>query len=415
MANNLLTMSVIAQEALVVLENQLVYASPDIVHRGYQEEFGKSLNGYTPGSSITIKRPPRYVFRSGQVASDQDTVEGSVAMTLDNFGGVDLKFTQTDLTLNIKEFSERIIKPAMRPIVSAIDLSVAALYKDVYNWVGTPGNDIDSYADYLKVTTRLNQTGVPMDGRRGVLSPQDHAAMLGAMTALYIDDVAKTALQNAKLPGLGSTELYMSQNNRYHTVGTKAGTPLVNGASQSVTYDSVKTTYEQSLITDGWTNSSAILKQGDVFAIAGVYAVNRDSLETLNYLQQFVVKADISANGSGQATLTISPPIIISGGQKTCSAAPADDAAITVLGTASTSYVQNMCFLKEAFALAFAPLERPPGASPDSTVVTDDKTGASIRMIPYYDGTNNVSRTRLDVLWSVKTINADLASRVSGS
>lgn len=412
MSNNLLTNAIICQEALVVLENNLIYAN--LIHRGYQDEFAKSVNGYTVGSSVSIKRPPRYTFRSGQVASDQDTTEGTVSLTLDQFGGVDLVFTETDRTLNLKEFSDRILKPAMSPIASAVDLSVGALYKDVWNWAGTPGQTIDSYADYLKATSRLTQTGVPMEGRMGVLSVDDHAAMIAAMSTLTADSVVKTALQAAKLPGLGNTEIYQSANVRNHTVGTKAGTPLVNGAAQNVTYDSVKATYQHSLITDGWTASSAILKQGDVFTIAGVYAVNRDSLETQTFLQQFVVKSDISADGSGNATLTISPPIITSGAQKTVSAAPADNAAITVLGTASTVYPQNMVFRKEFGALAFAELEKPMGAvNPER--VTDPRTGMSIRMIPYYDGTNNVSRIRLDVLWGLKAINPDLASRVSGT
>ena len=36
----------------------------------------------------------------------------------------------------------------------------------------------------------------------------------------------------------------------------------------------MKDTNTQALLTDGWTASSAILKEGDVFTLAGVYAVN---------------------------------------------------------------------------------------------------------------------------------------------
>jgi hypothetical protein len=412
--NALLTFDLIAQESLVVLQNQIVLAN--LVHRGYEEEFAKSINGYTPGSSITIKRPPRYTYREGQVMNTQRTLEGTTTLTLDQFGGVDLRFTESDLTLNMKEFSKRILEPAMRPIVTKIELSVAALYKDVWNWAGTPGQTINSYADYLKGTTRLTQLGVPMAGRLGALSPEDNAAMLGAMTVLFDSSTVKSALERAKLPGLGNTDIYECQGIRNHTVGVATGSPQVNGANQNVQYADVKDAYQQTLNTDGWTNSTtSILKQGDVFTIDGVYAVNQDSLEAQTFLQQFVVKADADSGAStGPAALTISPPIIIDGAYQTCSAAPADDAEITVVGAGGSIYPQNIVFMKEAFALAFAELEKPRGAV-NVERVTDPDTGISIRFIPVYDGTNNVSLYRLDVLWGRKTINPDLATRLSGS
>lgn len=419
MANNILTFDLIAQESLVVLQNKLVLAG--LVHRGYEEEFAKSVNGYKPGSQITIKRPPRYAYRSGQVMSTQDTIEGNVALTLDNFGGVDLAFTESDMTLNIQEFSKRILEPAMRPIATQIEMSVAALYKKVSNWAGTPGQTINSYADYLKATTRMTQLGVPVEGRMGALSAEDYAAMLGAMTALFAPGTVQTALERAKLPGLGNTDVYEAQNIRNHTVGyhDTGSTPLVNGASQSSTYDSVKTVSSpnvmaQDIITDGWANSTAVLKTGDIITFAGVYAKNQDTGETQTFLRQFVVNEDVTSDGSGNATFSISPAIIISGPQANCSAAPADDAAITVLGTESGVYPQNMVFMKEFAALAFAELEKPRGAV-NVERFTDPDTGASIRFIPIYDGVNNVSKFRMDVLWALSAINPDLACRISGT
>ena len=419
MTNNILTFDLIAQESLVVLQNQLVLSK--LVHRGYEEEFSKSVNGYKPGSSITIKRPPRYTYRSGQVMSTQDSVEGSVALTLDNFGGVDLAFTESDLTLNLQEFSKRILEPAMRPIATQIEMSVAALYKNIPNWAGTPGQTVNSYADYLKATARMTQLGVPMSGRQGALSAEDYAAMLGSMTTLFSPGTVQDALTRAKLPGLGNTDVYEAQNIRNHTVGLHdtGSTPLVNGASQSSTYDTVKAisspnVMAQSLITDGWANSTAVLKQGDIITLDGVYAVNQDTLEQQTFLRQFVVNEDVTSDGAGNATFSISPAIIITGAHKNCSAAPANNAAITVLGTESAVYAQNMVFLKEFAALAFAELERPAGAV-NVERFTDPDTGASIRFIPIYDGVNNVSKYRMDVLWALKAINIDLACRLSGT
>jgi hypothetical protein len=132
----------------------------------------------------------------------------------------------------------------------------------------------------------------------------------------------------------------------------------------------------------------------------------------LPYDQQFVVKADVSADGAGAATLTISPPIITSGAYQTVSAQPADNAAISVLGTASAAYLQNMVFHRNAFTLAVVPMIEPGGAV---DVQRATHNGLSIRMIPIYTGSNDTSAWRLDVLLGAKTIYADLATRLSGS
>ena len=70
-----------------------------------------------------------------------------------------------------------------------------------------------------------------------------------------------------------------------------------------------------------------------------------------------------------------------------------------------------MIFHKNAFALCMVPLESPPGAV---DVARRSYKGWSVRLIPYYDGTNDVSNWRLDVLYGVKTLDARLATRISG-
>lgn len=411
MANNIITNSMIANEGLMLLENNCVLAS--LVNRDYEEDFKKQANGYKTGDTVNARRPAKYTLRNGATMSTQDSIEGTVPIQVSTQIGVDLGgWTSADRTLKITQFSERFLKPAFITLAQGIDAAVAALYKDVWNWVGTPGNTINTFAKFAVGPQRLDEMAVPPDSRSGILSPSDYWGMIGSVSGLYINETAKTALQRAKLPMLGNVDPYMTQNVPGHTTGTKAGTPLVNGAAQNVTYDTVKNTYTQSLITDGWTASTAALKQGDVFTIAGVYAVNPVSKAVLPYLQQFVAKADGTADASGNLTVTISPPIITTGAFQTVSAAPADNVAITVVGSASTVYPQNMVFHKNAFALCIVPMEKPDGAV---DVVRETYKGFSIRMIPVYTGSNDTSAWRLDVLLGVKAIYPDLATRLSGS
>ena len=206
----------------------------------------------------------------------------------------------------------------------------------------------------------------------------------------------------------------MAQNVPTHTVGVATGTPLVNGGSQVSTYVSVKDTMTQTLNTDGWTNSTTgILKAGDVFTIANVYAVNPITKATLPFLKQFTVTADANSGAStGPSALTIYPAIIDSGAFKNVSAAPADNAAITVLGTGGTGYRQNLAFHKNAFALAMVPMIAPPGAV---DVSRQSYKGTSVRLIPYYTGTSDTSAWRLDILYGTKAIDPRLATRFSGT
>jgi len=415
MANNTLTSSIIAAEALMILENELGWL--ETIHRSLEDEWDQRVNGYKPGATITIRRPADFTVRDGATMQVQDAIEGSIPVTIDKQKGVDFQFTSQEMTMEMtgkNGLSERVIKPAMISLVSEITRDVmSTMYKGIYNWVGTPGQLINSYSDFMKGPERLNYMSVPMDRRSGVLSPGDHAALLGSQTALYIQDAAKGAYRDAQLGRLSGVDTYMSQVVPTHTCGTRDNTtPLVKGASQNVTWTSVKTTWQQTLDTDGWDNS-VTLKAGDVFTIDSVYMVNARTKATTAILQQFVVLEDVTAHASGgTTTLTISPPIITSGPHQTVSAAPANDAAITVMGTASANYDQNMIYHKNTMALCMVPMELPSGAVNPSR---KSHNGFSVRVIPVYDGTNDNNKWRLDVLYGRKVIDPRLATRISGT
>lgn len=413
MAQSILTIDTIATAAVAILDNELVMAKQ--VYRGLESEFGDKVNGYEKGDTVSMRRPTDFTVRDGATASNQDVTEGKVALQVNKQKGIDFGFTSKELTLNIKDLSERVIKPAMVQLANQIDRDLMALYQRVPNWVGTPGQKVNSYADFALAPERLDEYAVPTDGRSSVLSPADHWGLLGSQTSLYIQDAAKGAYRNGSLGMIGGVDTYMAQNVPTHTVGVATGTPLVAGASQAVAYDTVKDgDFTQTLNTDGWTNSTTgILKAGDVITIADVFAVNPVTKAKLPFLKQFTVTADANSGATtGPAALTIYPAIIASGAFQNVSAAPADNAPIVVLGTGGTGYRQNMVFHKNAFALAMVPLISPPGAV---QVSRKSYKGTSVRLIPTYDGTNDKSNFRLDVLYGVKAIDARLATRLSGT
>jgi hypothetical protein len=413
MSNTILNPTIIAKAAVRILDNELVMANR--VFRGYEDEFNKKSNGYDVGDTITIRKPNQFTVRTGATASIQDVVEGKETFTVGTQVGVDFKFTSQQLTLNISDLAERVMKPALVQVANKIDSDVMSLYSDVYNWVGTPGTTLTSFAGFAKATERMDLCAVPTDMRVSVLSPTDHWGLAGSQTALYMQAMATKAYRSGEIGKIADVDTYVSQNVPVHTTGTRDNTtPVVNGPNQNVTYASTLNTEQvpgtSSLITSG-NDSSATIKKGDIFTIDSVYAVNPVTKVKQNYLQQFVVTADVTAS-AGAATLVIAPAIITSGAFQTVDSVPADQAAITFLGTASTGYRQNLVFHKNAFGLVIVPMVKPPGAV---DVARESYKGISVRVIPYYDGTNDVSNYRLDVLYGKKTIDPRLAVRLSGT
>jgi hypothetical protein len=413
MANTTLTADIIAKEALKVLDNELGVLRT--FHRAHESEFSNSVNGYKVGETISIRRPADFTVRSGATLSTQDVIEGKVALTVDQQKGVDFQFSSTDMTLKVSDLSERVIAPAMTNLINDIAKDCfSQFYQGVYNWAGTPGQVINSFSDFAKGPERLDEMAVPMGQRCAALSPADHWGMVGSQTTLNAGEgLVNSAYKTGKLGIIGGVDTYMSQVIPTHTVGAHGGTPLVDGADQNVTYDTAKDTWTQTLVTDGWSTSVG-LKAGDVFTIDGVYMVNPKTKASTGILQQFVVTEDVTTNASASAdtNLTISPPMIISGPHQTVDAVAANNAAINYVGTASTGYKQNLVYDKAAFALAMVPMEMPQGAFNGSRQSYKDM---SVRVIPIYDGTNDISKWRLDVLYGRKLIDPRLATRLSGT
>lgn len=412
MANTSLTASVIAKEALVILENELGVLKR--MYRAHESEFSNTVNGYKVGDTISIRRPADFTVRSGAALSTQDVIEGKTTLTIDQQIGVDFKFTSSELTLQIGELSERVMKPAMSSIINYMtnDL-LTQMYRSTYNWVGTPGNTVDSFADFAKAPERLDLMSVPQDGRAAAFSPTDYWGMVGSQTALYVNTIAGEAFRRGEMGMIGGVDTLMSQVVPTHTVGPLGGSPLVNGGSQNVTYDTAKNTWSQSLITDGWTAAAANrLKAGDIFTIANVFMVNPKTKASTGVLQQFVVNADVNSDAGGNLTANISPPIITSGPHQTVNAAPADNAVLTIVGSANTGYRQNLVFHKNAMALAMVPMEMPQAAYNGAR---ESYKGMSVRVIPGYNISTDESTWRLDLLYGRKMIDPRLATRLSGT
>lgn len=426
MANALLAPKVYANTFLQLLKNSVVL--PKLVSSEYKDIVVNPISkgGQKNGSTVYIKRPPMFTVRDGAVAQVQDVVEGEIAVTIDKQKGVDVEFTSLEETLTVDGLlKSKIMQAKASALANQIDQDLHAETKKFYNWVGTPGQLINSYTDLTKAPQRLDEMGVEQDGRVGLLPPADAWAMLGNLSGLYAQErVATDALTRAKLPMLGNIDWYSTQNAATVTTGTRSGNCLVDGAGQNVTYASVKDgNWTQTLTVDNVGNAETVAA-GEVFTIAGVYAVNPLTKATLPYLQQFTVitggtsVATATANNQ-DLSLTISPPIITSGAFQTVSAAPADNAPVQWMGsdteadTDSETYSFGTVFRPEALALVSARLVMP--YSGEADFATDPETGLSVRYWRTSDGTNDAHLHRFDVVYGVKNVDPRRGTRISGT
>ena len=399
MTNTAVTCSIVAKEALPILVNMLGFASN--VNRDFESEFtGNVSRGYMPGQTINIPRPPRYTSRSGRVAVPQATTETSIPLTLAQ-GGCDLNFTSLERTLSFNKLEDK-VAAAMEPVANEIDRQGLALARQsVFNCIGTPGTlpttQALALAAFTGVNQRLDEMGAPRkDKRRAfIMNPAMNAASVQGMAGMFNSQKTLTEqFESGMMVDSLGLAYAMDQNVDVHTNGTAVvGTNTVNGASQT-----------GATITVAALNGT--ITKGTKITFAGVYAVNPQSRQSTGTLAQFVVTADAAASAT---SISISPAIVASGAFQNVTASPANGAAITIFGTASGSYNANVAYHKDAFTLAMVPMWAPPGGKGVIDVAQETYKGFTIKVTEFYDGVNDNSIMRLDVLFGWAATYPELA------
>jgi len=407
--NVYLTDDIILREMLKELKSSAVGVKR--VHRNLEKHFGKV------GDIISIEKPFKTKTAEGRTLSIQPMADQKISFKIDRQRNFGLQFTQRDRTLSIRNFSDRYLKSGVRQLGVDIEQSVLeCAVKKTYSVSGTPGTAIDSD----KITDAagyMTDVAVPEDGMRtGILNTRDGKTIDKEMKSVYNPEIVKGAIRRGYLGPVSDIDMYRSAVMPVHRVGDYGGTPLVNGAGQN----------GSTLVTDGWTASKTeLLRVGDAFTIAGVYEIHPQTRMSTGRLQTFVVTEIASSNGSGQSSIKISPAIndgtvtttnaagetVSLSAYQNVSAAPADNAPITVVGTANLYYRQNVLFHRDAFTLCMVQKELPESA-PVKARITDDETGLSLSMTSQYDITEDMQVYRVDAVWGVDSLMPELAHRI---
>ncbi len=400
MSNVLVTCSLIAKETLAILENTLGFAAN--VNTSWQDEFGGNQSrGYSPGSTINIKKPPRYTFRSGRVSVPQSTTETTVALTVSQ-GGVDLNFTGFEKTVSIQQFEQK-MAAGVAALVNEIDRQGLQVAHDsafnCTNIAGTiPATQLAATQIFTDANRRLDEMGAPRDNQRAIiLNPAMNGAAVAGLAGLFNNaaTVSKQYGSGMMVDSLGFI-VALYQNSVGHTNGAATATNI-NGAGQIGSTLTV-------IATAGGT-----LTKGTIITLPGVNAVNPQSRQSTGVLAQFVVTADVLVAAT---SIPISPAIVVTGAFQNVTASPTTGAAYVIVGAASTSYGSSYAYHKDAFTLAMVPMYAPPGNKGVVDVSQMTHKGMTVKATTFYDGVNDNYITRLDALFGWASTYPELAVRI---
>jgi hypothetical protein len=402
MANSILTIDMITRKSLEILENNLVLTRN--VNRQYDDSF--AVEGAKIGSTLRIRLPDRALVTDGAALQVQDDNEQFTTLSVSNQKHIGVNFTSAELTMQLDDFAERVLKPRISQLASSIDADVANAYKSIGNTVGTPGTVPGTSAVLLAAQQKLNENAAVMSPRYATVNPAANAGLVEGLKGLFnpTDTISKQFKNGMMGTGvLGFDEINMSQSIKQFTTGSRAAT----GGSLSAAVTAEGAT---SIVVTAAGNNG-VVKAGDVFTVADCFAVNPQTRESTGSLFQFVATADVTLNGSGAGTITVAPMFSAGNALATVDILPQSGKAVVFVGAASTQYAQNLVYHKDAITFATADLLLPQGVDMAARAVHN---GISLRIVRQYDINNDRMPCRLDVLYGYSVIRPQMAVRLWG-
>lgn len=360
MGNTILTPDIIAKEALMQLESNLVMAG--LVHRDYSKEF------VNVGDTITIRKPAKFVAKNflGQV-EEQDLSEGSTTVKMDRYRDITVPITSKEMTLDISDFSEQVVKPAMSAIAEAIDGDILAVgIQNASNKVSISGTP--AITDLANVGKALDKKKAPRDNLRNLVLGVDSTYKYNTLT--NFTDISASgsseALRDSTIGKAFTMNTYMSQN-----------VPSTS-ASTAGTVTALKVTGTQGQKQFSATNvtpSTGKLNEGDEIIVNGY---------------RYIVSEDVTAS-SGSATVKVTEKVV--------------ETISTAVDAMPIIKEHSLGFHRNGLALVTRALELPAGAAKSAIASAN---GLAVRVVYGYDQDTKKDKISFDIIYGVKDLNDDL-------
>ena len=317
-----------------------------------------------------------------------------------------MNFTTAELTMQLDDFADRVLKPRISQLAASIDADVANAFQTIGNSVGTPGTTPATSLVLLQAQQKLNENAAVMSPRYATVNPAANAGLVEGMKGLFnpTDTVSKQFKNGMMGTGvLGFEEINMSQSIKQFTTGTR------NAATGSTS--AAVTTEGATTIAITGAGNGLTVRAGDVFTVNGCFAVNPQTRESTGSLFQFVALANVTLGASGEGNITVAPIYSAGNALATVNSLPATSQAVVFVGAGGTQYAQNLVYHKDAITFATADLLMPQGVDMASRAVHN---GISLRVVRQYDINNDRMPCRIDVLYGYSTIRPQMACRLWG-
>lgn len=412
MANDIKVYQALARESAAIFEENAPFVSN--VNRAREEDFERKYDKYKPGSTVNVVVPPTATVHTGPVfaggGAAEDTQERLVPVTFNDATDrkhVSLSISTFEKVFTVpdakKDWVDRFLRPKIASLAATVEADmIARAVRLTPNLVGTPGTPITAQATVAQARAKLQRFLAPLTNRYMLISDTTNLGLVDAGKSIFNPNAEISKQYREGYIGYAQgAQAFECVNLPSITNGADVTGAAVSGAGQS----------GSTLVISGIT-TGATVTAGTVFTAANVFAVH--PLTGTPYggaagdLQQFVVTADAVA-GASTTTLSIYPPIKAAMPNKTVSALPADAAAITFVGSASTAYRQNLMFQRDAFTVAMMPL--PIIASCEG--YTFNTNGFSLRVMTFGNGQTDTESTRVDVLCTMAAVRGEHACRMT--
>lgn len=382
--------------------------------RQYDDRFAQT--GAKIGTSLNIRMPSKYSVRTGASLSAQDHVERSTPLTVSSQYGVDVSFTSVELTMNLDDFSQRIIEPAMAQLAAKIEGdAMAAAYKLVNNYTNATTDGLLTYKRFQQGGANITNNLGPLGQRSAILTPDSKVEFMDAVKGLFHEssNIAKQ-YREGMMGKTGGFDVYENTLLPSHTTGSLAGTPLTTGAALGTSTTANAWVSQTAMSVDGATSTTTV-KAGDILTFSGIYDVHPETKVKTGKLKTFVVQSDVTLTTAATTyEITVKPGVIYGSGNayQNCvlsGVSDTDGLTVTRIGAASSAFGQDLQFHRDAFVFATADLEDV--SQYGAWGARDSMDGISMRLARQYAISSDTVPCRIDILWGFGGLYPELANR----
>lgn len=409
-ANTLLTLTKITPKALMVLENANTFTRT--INRQYSKEF--AVAGAQIGATINIRRPAQFTVSTGPALAPQAITESYIPLTLSYQDHVDINITSADLALDVNDFSELVLEPAVAALANKIDDRLAGIATlGTANYFGSAGSNSVSYNSYLQAAAILDNEAVPQDRRFGAISANSAALLRDNLKGLlrpasFLDELFTSGQFYGNMDGIN---MLMDQNMQTLTSGVQGGTPVTAAAVGINTGWAATSTFSST----GWSSGASTLNAGDIIyfgtGATAALPVNPQNRRVYSAAQRPFTVVTTTSDVTGTMSITVSPAVIYGGQFQNVNIQVGSGATITTVATTGQVVRNDLVYHRDAYTIGFADLPIVGGVDMCVRRV-DKKSGVSMRATRQYTIQDDSLPTRLDVLYGGAVIRDTLGCRV---